>query len=157
MIKSKNPERDIQIVADRVAGLEYGEIAAKHGLTFNRVRGIIRDAVDRGEVTREAARLKRHARIQEVRKPLFNRMMEKVRINETTGCWEYQGGKEGKLGYGSVYVRRGLMISAHRAMYQLAHKVELGRWGSEAGLDSSGLSDSRPWRGSLRWLRNDHR
>src|SRR5688572_13301898 len=55
----------------------------------------------------------------------FDRMMRKVRINLENGCWEYTGCKQGKLGYGSVYLGqrdgKNWQMVAHRAMWILLH------------------------------------
>lgn len=55
----------------------------------------------------------------------FDRLMRKVRINLDNGCWEFTGARQGKLGYGSVYLGQrdgnNWFMVTHRAMWILVH------------------------------------
>lgn len=50
------------IIRDRVAGLSYAEIARRNRTTVPQARYVIKRAVLRGDLTREAARMKRAER-----------------------------------------------------------------------------------------------
>lgn len=49
--------------------------------------------------------------------PPLERLKKKFKVNEETGCWEWQATRN-KLGYGRVSID-GKNILAHRAMYEL--------------------------------------
>lgn len=59
----------------------------------------------------------------------LERMMKRVRVNPQTNCWEYTGSKQGKLGYGSVYISglKSKHMVAHRAMWVLVHGIRPDR------------------------------
>lgn len=56
---------------------------------------------------------------------LLEKVMTRVHIAEQTGCWEYTGSKQSKLGYGSVYIKqrngKNWQMVAHRLMWILRH------------------------------------
>lgn len=47
---------------------------------------------------------------------LIERLLDKIEINNTTGCWEFQGGKN-NLGYGMIRDDK-KMRTAHRVSYE---------------------------------------
>jgi len=49
-------------------------------------------------------------------KPLIKRFLDKVEVDEESGCWEWCGGKA--CGYGQLKVA-GKMLKAHRVAYEL--------------------------------------
>ena len=55
--------------------------------------------------------------------PLLDRVLNKVEINNITGCWEFQGGKN-NLGYGMI--RDGKqMRTAHRVSYEEHNQTKI--------------------------------
>jgi hypothetical protein len=50
-------------------------------------------------------------------KPLWNRFAEKIRLNETTGCWEWTG-KQDRYGYGKIKINAKWTL-AHRVAYEM--------------------------------------
>ena len=63
---------------------------------------------------------------------LLERIMARVRVNKQTGCWEYIGSKQGKLGYGSVAIKslngKFRRRTAHRLMWILRNGRVPERW-----------------------------
>lgn len=55
--------------------------------------------------------------------PLLDRVLNKVEINNTTGCWEFQGGKN-NLGYGMVRDNK-KMRTAHRVSYEEHNQTKI--------------------------------
>lgn len=65
----------------------------------------------RGELPTEWTRAQRSPQ------PMREKLEQTVRINESTGCWEWTGQLED--GYGRVPVSRGKYASAHRSAYEI--------------------------------------
>lgn len=51
-------------------------------------------------------------------RPLKERFEEKFKINEETGCWEWQGSLN-NCGYGFFAIKSGFQKTAHRASFEL--------------------------------------
>lgn len=54
---------------------------------------------------------------------LLTRLLDKVKINETTDCWEWQGGKN-NIGYGMIRDEQ-KMRTTHRVSYEEHNQVKI--------------------------------
>jgi hypothetical protein len=54
---------------------------------------------------------------------LLNRLLNKIKINQTTDCWEFQGGKN-NIGYGMIRDGKG-MRTAHRVSYEEHNNIHI--------------------------------
>jgi hypothetical protein len=54
---------------------------------------------------------------------LIERLLEKIKIDEVTNCWEYQGGKN-NLGYGMIRDEK-RMRTTHRVSYEEHNNVKI--------------------------------
>lgn len=81
------------LIQDRIAGLEYREIAAKHGVSQFMVRYHCRRAMKRGEVTPEQIGYKPATKKRPHSPPyhrLYERLVARIRKDEN-GCWLWTG------------------------------------------------------------------
>lgn len=109
-------ERDTKLVADRVAGLEYHDLAKKYGIAYHTVRGICKRAYKRGEVTAEQLRVPQHfGKKRGPVVPVIDRIMKKIR-KDPSGCWIWTGSVDG-FDYGSVFLD-GKVRRPHRLVYE---------------------------------------
>jgi hypothetical protein len=54
---------------------------------------------------------------------LIERLLDKIEINNTTGCWEFKGGKN-NLGYGMIRDEK-KMRTAHRVSYEEHSQIKI--------------------------------
>jgi len=51
---------------------------------------------------------------------VMQRILDRIQVSDA-GCWEFQGARRSKLGYGSICIGPKRSMSAHRAMWILMH------------------------------------
>lgn len=119
----------VAVVSDRVAGLAYKTIAARHGISVPRVRQYLTHAVRDGIANPTEIRYEPPAP-----KPLpdgsydatwVEKILTQIKVSET-GCWIWQG-QVGTWGYGAAqYAGKNKIL--HRMFYQVVNRVTLTRW-----------------------------
>lgn len=128
---TRTPEdQSTLVVADRVNGMPYTEIAVKHGIHPGTARRICKRALQRAEVT--LAQIGASSRFgkpavppmskEQYDKKWIARVKRHIVIDEN-GCWIWQGQKKHN-GYGQVDYR-GKTISVHRQMFQVTRGIVL--------------------------------
>lgn len=118
------------VATDRIAGMKFKSIAARHGISVPMVRYMLRRAMKTGVADPEAIHFKPSAKrprksIGEYNSAWVRRVLDTVKIADN-GCWIWQG-TIGTWGYGeTTYCSK--HVSVHRQMYQIQHGVKLDRW-----------------------------
>jgi hypothetical protein len=115
------------LVQDRLSGMSYRAIATARHTSVPRVRLHLTEASRLGLATPEALRYK-----PIIPRPTENydskwitRVLANMKV-DAGGCWVWQG-LANVWGYGDTS-HRSLSGSVHRLMYQVMHRVTLGRW-----------------------------
>lgn len=122
--------RDQEMIAMRVGGMSYADIAKRYGIVQANVRRVLKRALKRGQVTAEQMRLSPtfgKAPRPPMAKEEYNtrwvmRIMLRVSINEH-GCWLWTGPKSEK-GYGMT-AYRAKSTTVHRAIYKIMKDAAL--------------------------------
>lgn len=123
-------KRDQEMIALRLEGLSYPQIAKRYGVDQGGVRRVLKRALKRGQITAEQMRITStfgKPAIAPLSKETYDRrcikrILNRIAINES-GCWIWQGTKNGK-GYGLTNYRNG-SSHVHRLLYKLLNNVEL--------------------------------
>lgn len=123
-------DRVSAMVADRVGGLRYKQIAEKYGISVPNVRRYLKKAMLRGDVSAEAIRYtpgKPHPKTPdgEYDAAWLKRVIANVEFSPSS-CWLWQG-TVGEWGYGHTGYR-GKTRTVHRQLYQIVNGVKLDRW-----------------------------
>jgi hypothetical protein len=118
------------MVADRIAGLRYAQIAERHGTSVTMVRHKLRRAMMKGLVSAEAIRYKPLSRRPampdgEYHAKWMRRVLNGIEI-DAAGCWLWKGFCD-EAGYSKIPYRKGSK-TGHRLMYQIMNGVSLTRW-----------------------------
>jgi hypothetical protein len=119
-------DRSRAILAERVAGAEYSELALKYGSQMPALRAICLRAMRNGLVTPEQIRFRR-IKLRTLSAGEYNaawlaRVKEKTTLSER-GCWVWQGWATVR-GYGqTTYHGKGVRI--HRKTFEIVNGVEL--------------------------------
>ena len=119
------------LVQDRIAGLGYLEIAAKHGVSPFMVRYHCRRAMRRGEVKPEQIGYKPHTKKRPRQPPyhkLYEKLVSRMRVDEN-GCWIWTGPywkkrkwPQNRYGYLTVWDGEKVRtLGTHRAMLIAIH------------------------------------
>lgn len=115
------------VVADRIAGMEYPDIAAKHGIHHGTARRIAKRAIKSGLVTAEQIAYRPLDTSRALDKSAYDaKWLARVKskcIVDGNGCWLWQGFLSAK-GYGLTAYRNS-NPSVHRMMFQVVHGISL--------------------------------
>lgn len=118
------------ILADRLAGMTYPEIATKRCVHVGTARRVCKRAVNRGELTLEQIGATRKfgipARPAMSKAEYDAQWIKRVKSNcviDGNGCWIWQGFKSQK-GYGKTNYR-GKNPSVHRCMFEVVNGLKL--------------------------------
>ncbi len=125
----ENGELIVAVVSDRVAGMSYRTIAARHHISVPKLRQLLTYAVRDGLADPLQIRYEPLAPRPEPDGSYDARWIEDVltRIKiADSGCWIWQG-RVGTWGYGS-YGYNGKDRILHRQFYQAINRVKLTRW-----------------------------
>lgn len=117
------------VVADRISGMKYKVIAARHDISVPLVRQLLTQAVEQGVASHDQIHY-RPGTPPPVPNDVYDaewvqRVLTNIRVSND-GCWIWQG-RTGTWGYGSTgYRGRDRII--HRQFYQVVNRVKLDRW-----------------------------
>jgi hypothetical protein len=115
-----------QLIADRLAGAQFIELAVKYGISVWTGRSWCRKAVKAGDFTQAELRMRNVRRpslpVDAYHRQWLARVMRKI-VVDANGCWRWQGFK-GHTGYAQTGYR-GAAMNGHRAMYIVHFGVKL--------------------------------